>query len=79
MDRKNRKKTEPWRIVVGTISIALIALMWVKNDVISIYQTMPKEQLLPLIATTVAVSLIKVAAIAGAVFLVKWIIGRLRA
>ena len=39
---------------------------------------MPSEQILPLIATTVAVSIIKVAAIAAVVFVIKWIIGKVR-
>ena len=55
-----------------------IAFMWVKNDVISIYTTMPKEQVVPLIVTTILVSLIKVAAIAGGVLLIKWIVSKIK-
>ena len=50
--------------------------MWVKNDIVSIYTTMPAEQVAPLIATTIVVSLIKVAAIAGGVLLIKWVVGK---
>ena len=50
--------------------------MWVEKDIMTIYTTMPKEQVVPLIATTIAVSLIKVAAIAGGILLIKWIIGK---
>ena len=46
--------------------------MWVEKDVMTIYATMPKEQVVPLIATTIAVSLIKVAAITGGILLIKW-------
>ena len=53
---KNNK--EPWRIIVGIASIAYIVFMWVKKDIVSIYTTMPQEQIVPLIATTVAVSTI---------------------
>ena len=52
--------------------------MWAKKDIVSIYSTTPKEQLLPLIATTLAVSLIKVLMLAGAILLVKWITGKFR-
>ena len=39
---------------------------------------MPKEQVNPLIATTIAVSLIKVAAITGGILLIKWIISKVK-
>ena len=71
-----KAKKEPLRIVVFIISVAYIVFTWVKNDVVSIYTTMPNEQAAPLIATTIAVSLLKVGAISGVVFLVKWLIGK---
>ena len=36
------------------------------------------EQITPLIVTTIAVSLLKVAAIAGAILLIKWIVGKIK-
>ena len=77
MDSKEKKK-EPWRIVVFVIAVVYIVFMWVKKDIASIYATMPEEQIAPLIATSVAVSLIKVAAIAGGILLIKWIIGKMK-
>ena len=58
--------------------MAYIVFMWVKKDIADIYATMPADQIAPLIATTIAVSLIKVAAIAGAVLLIKWVIGKVK-
>ena len=78
MENKDNKKKEPWRIIVGIISIAFIVYMWVEKDIMTIYTTMPKEQVAPLIVTTIAVSLIKVAAIAGGILLIKWIIGKFK-
>jgi len=78
MNNDNKKQTEPWRIIVFIISVLFIVFMWIKNDIITIYTTMPKEQIVPLIATTIAVSLVKVAVIAGAILLVKWIIGKIK-
>ena len=75
MDNKKRK-TEPWRIVVFILAIAFIVFMWVKKDVAAIYATMPEEDIAPIIVTAIAVSLLKVAAIAGVVLLVKWIIAK---
>lgn len=77
MDSKENKKKEPWQIIIFIIAVLFIVFMWVKNDVVGIYTTMPKEQVVPLIATTILVSLIKIAAIAGVVLLIKWIVGKI--
>ena len=71
-------KKEQWRIAVGILAIAFIVYMWVEKDIITIYTTMPREQVAPLIVTTIAVSLIKVAAIAGGILLIKWIISKFK-
>lgn len=73
---KNDRKLEPWRIVVGILSIVFIIFLWVKNDIASTLVTMPKEQAIPLIVTTILVSAVKVAVIAGALLLAKWVIGK---
>lgn len=78
MDNKKTKKKEPWRIIVFIISVLYIVFMWIKKDIVAIYGAMPAEQVAPLIATTVAVSLIKVAAITGGVLLLKWIISKVK-
>ena len=78
MDNKENKKIEPWRIIVFIISVAYIVCMWVRKDIADIYATMPAEQIAPVIATTIAVSFFKVAAIACAVLLIKWVIGKVK-
>ena len=72
------KKREPWRIVVGILAIAFIVYMWVEKDIASTYAALPKEQLLPMIVTSAAVTLLKIAAMAGGILLIKWIIGKLK-
>ena len=78
MGNNNKKKIEPWRIIVFVIAVTFIIFMWVKKDIAEIYATMPSEQIAPLIVTTVAVSLLKVLAIAGAILLIKWIVGKIK-
>ena len=78
MENKDNKEKEPWRIIVGILAIAFIVYMWVKKDIMTIYATMPKEQVVPLIATTIVVSLVKVAAIAGGILLIKWVISKFK-
>ena len=69
-------KKEPLKIIVFIISVLFIVFMWIKNDIVAIYTTMPAEQVAPMIVTTIAVSAIKVVAIAGGVWLIKWAIGK---
>lgn len=77
MNNENKQKKEPWRIIVGIIAIVYIIFLWVKKDMVSIYTTMPQEEVVPLIVTTLAVSLIKVSVIAGGILLMKWGMKRL--
>lgn len=73
-----KKKTEPWRIIVALLSIAFIVYTWVKKDIAAIYSAMPREQLLPMLATSTAVTLLKVALLAGGILLIKWLVGKAR-
>lgn len=68
----SENKREPWRIIVGIIAIAYIIFMWVKKDIVSIYATMPPEEVIPLIVTTVVVSFVKVALITVGILVIKW-------
>ena len=72
------KKIEPWRIVVALLSIGFIIYMWSSKNILDVYESLPEEQMIPLIVTNVVVSLVKVIAIAGGVFVVKWIISKLK-
>ena len=74
----SNQKKEPWRIVVAGISIGFIVYMWVQKDIVAIYSTMPKEQVLPLIVTTVVVSLFKVGAITAVILFVKWLVSKIK-
>lgn len=77
MKNKNNTPKEPWRIVVFVIAVAFIVFMWISKDIKSIYETVPKEQATALIITTIAVSLIKVAAIIAVCMLIKWVLDKL--
>ncbi|MBQ7009630.1 MAG: hypothetical protein IJN05_10540 [Ruminococcus sp.] len=77
MNNENKKKKEPWRIILAIISVIFIIFMWLKKDIASTYSTMPKEDVVPLIATTVAVFLVKVVVIAAVLLLIKWVISKI--
>lgn len=73
-----KHQKEPWRIIAGILSIIFIVFMWVKNDIITIYSTMPKEQVVSLIITTIIVTLMKVGGIDLVIFFIKWIISKFK-
>ena len=52
--------------------------MWIKKDIADTYVNTPEEEIVSLIVTTIAVSLIKIAVIAGVVLLVKWIVNKIK-
>ena len=70
---KNAKK-EPWRLVIGVVSIIFIVVIWVTKDIDAVYDSLPIEQLVPMLATSVVVTIAKVAAISGVFFLAKWLV-----
>ena len=73
-----KKKKEPWRIGAFLAGAAAIVWMFAKKGIIITLATLPREQALPMIVTTVAVSLLKVALLAGVLLLAKWLLGKLR-
>ena len=78
MANERKKKKEPWRLALFFLAAAFIVYTWAKKDIASIYASAPKEQIVPMIVTAVAVSLLKVAFLAAAVLFIKWLIGRLQ-
>ena len=71
-------KKEPWRYALAAVSVIYIVYMWAEKDILSIYGNLPAEQMIPMLVTSVAVTLIKVALIAGAILLAKWLIGKFK-
>lgn len=69
-------KKELWRYIVGLLSAGVIVYMWTTKNVAGQYADMAKEDLLPLIVTNAAVTLVKVVAIAAAVWLVRWLVAK---
>ena len=70
------KKIDLWRIILFTVAVVVIIFLWVKKDIAQIYATVPKDEILPLAATTIAVSLLKVLGLIVAGLVIKWVIDR---
>ena len=73
MSEEKKTKKSPWKIILFIISIILIIFLWIRKDIISIITTMPKEQIFPLILTTIGVALLKIAIIVVVGLLIKLI------
>ena len=72
----NNKKTEKWRITIFVLAVLFIIFMWVIKDIGKVAETVPSDRLVPVVVTSLAVSILKFALIAGVVFLVKWLIDK---
>ena len=62
---------KPRRIAVAVLSVIVIAIMWIKKDVLGLWSGISSEDLLPLLVTNGAVMLLKIAVLAGGIYLVK--------
>ena len=71
-------KNEPWRLVVGIASIAWIIYLWSSKTVAAGNPGLAPEDLLPVVVTTAAVTALKVALMAGAVWLVRWLLKKFK-
>ncbi len=69
------KKKQPWQIVVGILSIIVIVVMWTAKGVNG---TAATEDMLPLVVTSAAVSLAKIAGIAAVVLIGKWLAAKIK-
>ena len=64
-------KKEPWRIAVACVSVIFIVALLTFKSINGMIDTVPKEQLLPMAATNVAVTMLKVLVFAGIVWAVR--------
>ena len=71
-----KKKKEPWRLLVGIIAIAYIVYTWVEKDIFTSLTAVSGEQALPIAATSMAVTFAKVTIMAAIIFVIKWLTGK---
>ena len=67
-----KKGTKPdlWRIIAAAISGLYIIYLWSSND---IEAAAGSENMLPIIVTSILVAAAKLALLAGAILLIKWL------
>ena len=69
---------KPRRIAIGVLSIIVIAIMWIKKDVLGLWSNLSSEDLLPLLATNAVVIIVRIAILAGIVFIVRKLLTKLK-
>ena len=62
---------KPRRIAVAVISVIVIAIMWIKKDVLGLWSNISSEDLLPMLATNAVVIIVRIAIFVGIVYLVR--------
>ena len=69
---------KPRRIAIGVLSIIVIAIMWIKKDVLGLWSNLSSEVLLPLLATNAVVIIVRIAILAGIIYLVRKLLTKLK-
>ena len=69
---------KPRRIAVAVLSVIVIAIMWIKKDVLGLWSGISSEDLLPMLATNAVVIIVRIAVLAGIVYLVKMLFAKMR-
>ena len=69
---------KPRRIAVAVLSVIVIAIMWIKKDVLGLWSGISSEDLLPLLVTNGAFMFLKIAVLAGIVYLVKMLFAKIK-
>ena len=69
--------SKPLRIIMFVAAVIWIVAMWVKKDIAATLAAVPAEAAVPVIATSLAVTLVKVALLTAAILLIKWLVGKI--
>ena len=69
---------KPRRIAVAVLSVIVIAIMWIKKDVLGLWSNLSSEDLLPLLATNAVVIIIRIAILVGIIYLVRKLAAKIK-
>ena len=69
---------KPRRIAVAVLSVIVIAIMWIKKDVLGLWSNLSSEDILPLLATNAVVIIVRIAILAGIIYLIKKIAAKIK-
>lgn len=69
---------KPRRIALAVISVIVIIILWTEKDVLGLWSGLTLEDALPLAAANLAVMALKIALLAGGIYLIKTLIAKIR-
>ena len=69
---------KPRRITIAVLSVIVIAIMWIKKDVLGLWSGLSSEDILPLLTTNAVVMIVRIAVLAGIIYLVKKLAAKIK-
>lgn len=69
---------KPRRIAVAVLSMIVIAVMWIKKDVLGLWSNISSEDLLPMLATNAVVIIVRIALFVGIIYLIRKLAAKIR-
>ena len=69
---------KPRRIAIAVLSVIVIAIMWIKKDVLGLWSGLSSEDILPLLTTNAVVMIVRIAVLAGIIYLVKKLAAKIK-
>ena len=70
---------KPRRIAVAVLSVIVIAIMWINKDVLGLWNGISAEDILPMFVTNIGVIAVRIAILAGIVYLIKKLASKIKA
>ena len=69
---------KPRRIAVAVLSMNVIAIMWIKKDVLGLWSNISSEDLLPMLATNAVVIIVRIVLFVGIIYLIRKLAVKIR-
>ena len=69
---------KPRRIAVAVLSVIVIAIMWIKKDVLGLWSGFSSEDILPLLATNAVVIIARIVILAGIIYLIRKLAAKIK-
>ena len=69
---------KPRRIAVAVLSMIVIAIMWIKKDVLGLWSNISSEDLLPMFATNAVVIIVRIALFVGIIYFIRKLAAKIK-
>lgn len=69
---------KPRRIALAIFSVIVIIIMWTEKDVLGLWSGLTIEDAVPMVITNLAVTALKIALLAGGIYLIKTVFAKIK-